>query len=361
MKKSEQSQKKQIYIPSSINFSPFIRQKKEYAFKRTRIESFIHPHEGAIWCLCSSPDGKYTSSAGEDKRIVIYEVSNNEPYIKAIHGYSGHSSDIVHLSWSDDNFLLSASLDSTVKLWHPTENSCLGTFQHDDAVTFVCFKPGDSSVFISCTFGMSAYIWDIKKNSIINTIHFNSPPTAAAFSPNGETVVVGCFNGFCYFYNQADVSYITQFIAGPRHKKMRIGKKITSINFIDDDRLLIASNDSRIRLYSMENFSVICKYLGHYSDEAQLKLSISPDKQYMMATSEKGGAVFIWQIDNEAVMQHKKLFNQSLKDRSTSFEGFQMGKKIDVVAAIFTHLTTATHLHALVSDNKGNIYTILSD
>ena len=111
----------------------------------------------------------------------------------------------------------------------------------------------------------------------------------------------------------------------------------------------------------MQNYSVICKYLGHFSDEAQSNLSISPDKHFLMAPSERNGSVFIWRIDNDDSSQHKKLFNQSQKDRSTSFEGFQFGKKAEIVSAIFTHFTTATHLHALVSDDEGNIYTIVSD
>ena len=41
----------------------------------------------------------------------------------------------VAYSWSKNNFLLSSSMDTTVKLWHLSTGKCLRTFVHDDCVT----------------------------------------------------------------------------------------------------------------------------------------------------------------------------------------------------------------------------------
>ncbi|OHS98810.1 WD repeat-containing protein 5 [Tritrichomonas foetus] len=351
----------EVNLPQQGRLKPILKHKKDFTYKHARIVHCLAPHNGSIWALATSPDGKYVASGGEDKLVKLFSIFDRDPYLKQEESYVGHESDIVHLSWSNDNFLLSSSLDSTVRLWHPTQKNALAVFQHEDAVTSAVFKPRDSRVFVACTFGLSAFIWNIKDNSILQTIRFNSPPTAVTFSPDATKIVVGCFNGFCYFYNTNDYSYITQFIAGPRHKKLTSGKKITSILFVQDDLFLVATNDNRIRLYSMQNYSVVRKYLGHVSDEAQLKLSLSPNAEFIMAASETKGRVCIWPIDHENLYAKGGIGSSFKRDRSDTMEGFTLGKNVSVNSAIFTNLTTENHLHALVSDNQGRIYTVVSD
>lgn len=64
--------------------------------------------------------------------------------------YHGHCEDILDVSWSTTGgFLLSASLDKTVRLWHLTQPDCLRTFEHSDFVTSVQFHPTDAQRFVS--------------------------------------------------------------------------------------------------------------------------------------------------------------------------------------------------------------------
>ena len=43
--------------------------------------------------------------------------------------YLGHKQDVLDLSWSKTQFLLSASMDKTVRLWHVTMDDCLRVFK----------------------------------------------------------------------------------------------------------------------------------------------------------------------------------------------------------------------------------------
>ncbi len=49
--------------------------------------------------------------------------------------YAGHTAAVLDLAFSRHNFLLSASMDRTVRLWHLTQSECLCVFEHPDAVT----------------------------------------------------------------------------------------------------------------------------------------------------------------------------------------------------------------------------------
>lgn len=64
-----------------------------------------------------------------------------------------NKSDILDISWaSGSEFLLSASLDKVVRLWHVDRDECLREFQHNNYVTSIQFHPLDSEKFISGPF-----------------------------------------------------------------------------------------------------------------------------------------------------------------------------------------------------------------
>jgi WD40 repeat protein len=64
--------------------------------------------------------------------------------------YCGHGEDILDVSWSPSGgFLLSASLDKSVRLWHLSQPECLRAFEHSDFVTSVQFHPSDAQRFVS--------------------------------------------------------------------------------------------------------------------------------------------------------------------------------------------------------------------
>ena len=47
---------------------------------------------------------------------------------------------------SQNYFLLSSSMDKTVRLWHITRRECLCCFQHIDFVTALAFHPRNDQV-----------------------------------------------------------------------------------------------------------------------------------------------------------------------------------------------------------------------
>ncbi len=43
--------------------------------------------------------------------------------------YVGHTADVLDLAWSKSQFLLTASMDKTVRLWHISMEDCLRVFK----------------------------------------------------------------------------------------------------------------------------------------------------------------------------------------------------------------------------------------
>ena len=346
------------HVPADLQFTTFTQQMKKPLFTNLNVQDYYQNHKDNVWCVAVSKDGKYAASGGEDGLIVLYKFT---PMFVVDKFFKEHTSDVVMLEFSQDGFLISCSLDSTVKIWHPSQEKSLGTFEHQDAVTSVSYFPTDSSMFLAATLGNSVFAWSIRKNEVQHVLNFVSPPTATAISKDGKYIAIGCLNGFVFVYVMPDFRYVTQFIAGPRGKKCTSNKKVTSIEFIDDNKFLIATNDSRIRLYSLENFSVIRKYIGHESKESQLKLSVSSDTELIMTPSENTDEVYIYPIEHEKYFKGSGLFSSFLKDRSKTAIGFKYGKKFVITAAAFTPQASINQMAAIVADSRGGVSYVISN
>jgi hypothetical protein len=125
--------------------------------------------------------------------------------------------------------------------------------------------------------------------------------TAVAFSPDGKTAMAGVLSGLCLFYETEGLKYHTQIHVRSSRGKNAKGSKITGIRtttFPPDDpegevKLLITSNDSRVRLYNLRDKSLEMKFRGHENTCSQINASFSDDARYVICGSEDRKA-YIW-------------------------------------------------------------------
>jgi hypothetical protein len=72
-----------------------------------------------------------------------------------------------------------------------------------------------------------------------------------------------------------------------------IRRKMTSTA---EGQLLVTTNDHRIRLCRLEDYSVVSKYKGLKNEAMQIKSTISEDNEYIICGSDSGD-VFIWPVN----------------------------------------------------------------
>ncbi|XP_020273970.1 WD repeat-containing protein 44-like [Asparagus officinalis] len=218
---------------------------------------------------------------------------------KPVCSFKGHLNDVLDLSWSKSEYLLSSSMDKTVKLWHLSSNSCLKTFSHIDYVTCIQFNPVDDRYFISGSLDEKVRIWSIPDGKVVDWNDLHEMVTAACYTPDGQGALVGSHKGSCYIYETSDNKLHQKGQVDLQNKKKKSShKKITGFQFApgSSSEVLITSADSRIRV--ADGDELVYKFKGFRNTSSQISASLTSNGKYILCASEDSH-VYIWRYDAE--------------------------------------------------------------
>jgi len=348
--------------------------KKQRDFEFVRMEQMIKLRVGAIWAMKFSKDGKFLATGGEDAIVRVWNIfgateksvngsrqlgkekscSESKPsrgYIldpNPHREFTGHKRDVIDLDWSPvKNYILSSSNDKTVILWHPSKSSCIKVFKHADYVTSVRFHPLNINYYISASIDTQIRLWHIGEHRVVAYKKLDTLVTTVAFSPNGKFIAAGLFDGECIFFHidieRAELHFHSKVeCRNPRHS----GSKVTSVQYLRSEensivegvkklhhgssQCLVTTNDSRIRLFTLENYHINLKtkYKGHKNTKFMSGATFSDDGEFVICGSDDG-AIYIWN-KRTSVAKHGK------HSKMKTYEVIQApGRKGTTTAAIF--------------------------
>jgi WD40 repeat protein len=196
-------------------------------------------HADEITSLAFTPDGKYVISSSLDNTVKVWDTASEI----LLHTLEGHSADVLCVAISPDGrFLASASGDRQIKVWNIPSGKEVGRLEgHDFPVDLVVFSP-DSRLLASRGLNGETRIWDWTSGQLLRLLEGNIEGVIV-FSPDGKSLVGGRDDRILFW----DV-YSGKVI----HTIKGHTGKVVSVGFSPDGNWLAsASLDRTIRVWSM--------------------------------------------------------------------------------------------------------------
>ncbi|WP_082780278.1 WD40 repeat domain-containing protein [Rufibacter sp. DG15C] len=143
-------------------------------------------HNGTVWSIDFSPNGKVLASSGEDGTIKVWDVETG----RLLHVLKGHERNVwvVRISPLGDK-VASGSFDSTIKIWDLHTGKLLKTIAgHSEAVVSMAFSH-DGTILASTSDDKTTKLWATADWRLLKTLHTPEHAQAVDFSPNNELLV----------------------------------------------------------------------------------------------------------------------------------------------------------------------------
>jgi WD40 repeat protein len=185
-------------------------------------------------------------------------------------------------------------MDKTVRLWHSSRTECLCCFKRSDFVTSIQFHPRDDRFFLAGSLDTKLRLWSIPDKSVAFVTTVPDMITAVSFTPGGRYSMAGCLNGLLNIYHTEGLKVLGQIHVRSARGRNSKGTKITGNDSmtvpIDDPngdiKLLVTSNDSRIRMYDFRERALEAKFRGNENTCSQIRATFTDDGKHVICGSE---------------------------------------------------------------------------
>ncbi|XP_026858807.1 WD repeat-containing protein 48a isoform X3 [Electrophorus electricus] len=215
-------------------------------------------------------------TAGRDSIIRIWTVSQHkqDPYIASMEHHTDWVNDIVLCC--NGKTLISASSDTTVKVWNAHKGFCMSTLRtHKDYVKALAYAK-DKELVASAGLDRQIFLWDV--NTLTALTASNNTVTTSSLSGNKDSI-----------YSLAMNQMGTVIVSGSTEKVLRVWDPRTCAKLMklkghtdnvkslllnrDGTQCLSGSSDGTIRLWSLGQQRCIATYRVH--DEGVWALQVN--------------------------------------------------------------------------------------
>lgn len=251
-------------------------------------------------------DKELIAAAG-NPHIRIFDVNSSSSH--AVHSCDGHTDNVTSIGFhADPRWLFSGSEDGTVRIWDIRAPGCQREFESRAAVNSVVLHPNQNEL-ISADQNGNIRVWDITAGACSCELvpEVGVAVRSLSVASDGSLVVASNSNGTCYVWRsmrvpgQQNASQTSTF--EPLHKlKAHKGYVLKSLLSPDVRILATAASDKTIKLWNVEDFSLIRTLVGHqkwvwdcvFSVDAAYLVSASSDSTARLWDLTSGEAIRVY-------------------------------------------------------------------
>ena len=225
----------------------------------------LYGHQSAVYSISISPDNQYLISGSYDSTIRLWNL-----HTKTCFGvYKGHFCPVLCVKFSPlCHYFASGGCDKTARLWTINSGGCLRMFVgHLSDVEIVDFHPNGLYLLTSAN-DKTIRLWIIKTGTccriFVNYSLTNSFVDCMCFSNSGKLLAVAVDRGII-IYDLVKMGDPVSIVSNLTNKS------ITSISFDNDDNVIVCcTEDYKVNFYDIDSI---------LNSEDNLKINNEQDKK----------------------------------------------------------------------------------
>ncbi|MEG3861527.1 nSTAND1 domain-containing NTPase [Microcoleus sp. herbarium12] len=278
---------------------------------KTPLNKILSGHEGWVYKVSFSADGKTIASASRDQTVRLWRPDGS--LIKIL---QGHNDSVTWTGFSPDNKIVaSASDDKTVKIWN-YQGKLLDTLSHSGIVRSVSFSL-DGKIIAAASADRKLYLWrwNGAKATLLAKLDHSNPVISVSFSPDGKTIATATAADDKAIAKKTAVEitgekrvYLWEFngTSAKIVKTLDHGDRVRDVSFSPDGKTLAAAGaDKKVYLWAVGGKAANLTEKLDHSDTVE-SVSFSPDGK-LIAAASAGNTVKLWNFDGKQALLSKTL------------------------------------------------------
>ncbi|MBI1290437.1 hypothetical protein GC173_04245, partial [bacterium] len=286
---------------------------------------------GPVNAVAFSASGGRLAAALSDGVSTVWDMESGAE-VAALRGGVGAPLGL-DFSPTDEDLLLTADADATVRLWRVESSYQVRSYPHDAPVTSVAFSPSGDR-FVAGDRGSTATIWNLNGGTKQFTLRGHAAAvTSVVFSPDGQLVATGSEDYAVNIWDAAtgrllrtlrgETGYVNSLAFSPDSKRLLAG---TGEDYWAEYQHIAI-------LWDVATGNQVMRFLGHGDDVSAV--AISPDGKQVL-TGSRDGTSMLWDA-NTSIRERDKIIivaGGGEDDNSIAYETRALADRAYMVSSI---------------------------